>query len=158
MLRSLLLLFLLLASLVHATSATPASNPSAAPASSTSATSKTPVTVGPASQKRPATKSPPPWSPTTPTASIKGEQAVHEELFDLQTDPLEKTNLTKDLTHSETLALFRQQTQAHVTQARGDYRTPVSTVPLPAEAKSKEPKAPAFGSRNPGLLSSTIII
>lgn len=74
---------------------------------------------------------------TSLTASIMGEQPVHEELFDLKADPLEKNNLTGNSEHQETLNLFRSQCQAHVTLARGDTRIPVSTLSLPSDAKSK---------------------
>ncbi|MGC6425828.1 MAG: sulfatase-like hydrolase/transferase [Akkermansiaceae bacterium] len=70
-------------------------------------------------------------------ASIMGEQPVYEELFDLEVDPLETTNLINEPSLAVTATLFRQQCQAHVTQARGDWRIPVSTLPIPADADAK---------------------
>jgi len=68
------------------------------------------------------------------SASVKGEKPVYEELFDLQEDPLEQKNLAGSADHQDTLTLFRQQCQAHVTIARGDYRQATGTDVLPPKS------------------------
>jgi len=60
-------------------------------------------------------------------ASIKGEQPIYEELFDLETDPLEKKNVVSVSGNSVLLKQFRQKNTELVTTFRGDL--PLSTYP-----------------------------
>lgn len=53
------------------------------------------------------------------TASIRGEQPLYEELYDLKNDPAETTNLATDQAHRQTLIAMRQRCQALVTEAKG---------------------------------------
>ncbi len=53
------------------------------------------------------------------TASIDGEEPVYEELFDLQSDPLEDRNLAGSPTHQDQLKSLRAICQEMVTQAQG---------------------------------------
>ncbi|MGB2561200.1 MAG: sulfatase-like hydrolase/transferase, partial [Akkermansiaceae bacterium] len=53
------------------------------------------------------------------TASIRGEQPVYEELYDLKNDPRETGNLATDQAHRQTLIAMRQRCQALVTEAKG---------------------------------------
>jgi len=67
---------------------------------------------------------------TSLDASIKGEEPVYQELFDLKNDPLELANLVADPAHQKTLKKMRQQCRAHVSLARGDYRKPPASIRL----------------------------
>ncbi|MGJ8726622.1 MAG: sulfatase-like hydrolase/transferase [Roseibacillus sp.] len=69
------------------------------------------------------------------TASIKGEEPVYEELYDLQTDPHETTNLASSPEHQERLTTLSKQCQRLVTQAYG--KDPIPAVPLPSDAKAR---------------------
>ena len=53
-------------------------------------------------------------------ASIKGEQPVHEELYDLQSDPTESHNLAGDSDFAGTLDQLRAENAALVKRYRGD--------------------------------------
>jgi arylsulfatase A-like enzyme len=54
------------------------------------------------------------------TASIKGEQPIYEELYDLENDPHETTNLAQSSQHTETLKKLQTRCQTLVTQAKGN--------------------------------------
>ncbi|MEN8127283.1 MAG: sulfatase/phosphatase domain-containing protein [Planctomycetota bacterium] len=54
------------------------------------------------------------------TASICGEKPVYEELFDLQSDPKETTNLAQVEAHADTLSKLRLRCQELVSELRGD--------------------------------------
>ncbi|MEM1442648.1 MAG: acetylglucosamine-6-sulfatase, partial [Verrucomicrobiota bacterium] len=70
------------------------------------------------------------------TASIEGEKPVYEELFDLENDPHETTNLAEAQEHAEALEELRAKCQELVTEARGpmDAHPP---VPKPEQAKPR---------------------
>ena len=70
-------------------------------------------------------------------ASIKGEAPVYEELFDLDSDPGETTNLVSSLKFSDRLQVMRAQCQAKVTAARGDFTKDPLVLPLNLEAKTR---------------------
>ena len=53
-------------------------------------------------------------------ASINGEAPVYEELFDLENDPEEKTNLVADPEHLETLERLRRKNAELVRELRGE--------------------------------------
>ncbi|MGJ8630594.1 MAG: sulfatase-like hydrolase/transferase [Glaciecola sp.] len=53
-------------------------------------------------------------------ASIKGEKPIYEELFDLQSDPLEIHNVVADPANAEVLEQLRQQNAQLVKEYRGD--------------------------------------
>jgi len=46
-----------------------------------------------------------------PNRSIEGEAPIYEELFDLQNDPNELTNLAPSLGHAEVLQTYRDRCQ-----------------------------------------------
>jgi arylsulfatase A-like enzyme len=65
------------------------------------------------------------------TASIRGEQPVHEELFHLASDPGETTNLADRPAQAEILAEMRSRCQELVTMAKGDVDAPPATLVVP---------------------------
>ncbi|GAB5562389.1 MAG: sulfatase [Synoicihabitans sp.] len=62
-------------------------------------------------------------------ASIRGEEPIFEELFDLQNDPQERQNLASDPDHRKTLLELRKHCQELVIAARGDGDLDVHIVP-----------------------------
>jgi arylsulfatase A-like enzyme len=76
------------------------------------------------------------------TASIKGEQPVYEELYNLASDPHEAVNLVDRPAYADVLKKMRQQCQTAVKAAKGDANQPPAAVVTPniREGKSK-PKA-----------------
>lgn len=64
------------------------------------------------------------------SATVRGEQPVHEELFQLTADPDETTNLATDPRHAAQLEALRRECQQRVTQLRGDPSVPTATVRL----------------------------
>jgi hypothetical protein len=54
------------------------------------------------------------------TASIRGEPAIYEELYDLKNDPHEKHNLADDPEYQDQLKRLRRQCQTMVQNAYGD--------------------------------------
>ena len=65
------------------------------------------------------------------TASIRGEQPVYEELYHLNADPDEATNLAGDAHYAAVLQEMRVQSQRLVTEAKGDVDAPPATVRIP---------------------------
>ena len=53
------------------------------------------------------------------TASIRGEQAIYEELYDLKEDPAETTNLATSPEHKHVFTRLRARCQTLVTEAKG---------------------------------------
>ena len=54
------------------------------------------------------------------TASIRGEEPIYEELYDLKNDPLEKNNLANASNVKQTLSFFQKRCQTLVKEAKGD--------------------------------------
>ena len=54
------------------------------------------------------------------TASIRGEQAIYEELYDLKEDPKETTNLATSPEHKHIFTRLRARCQTLVTEAKGN--------------------------------------
>lgn len=63
------------------------------------------------------------------SASILGEEPVYEELFDLDRDPDEATNLAADPAHATDLDRLRTEARRLVREARGDAQDAPRTVP-----------------------------
>jgi len=74
------------------------------------------------------------------TASIRGEEPVHEELFYLATDPHETTNLATVPAHRQRLETLRRRCSELVALARGDVDAPPCTLPLSASAGTQMAK------------------
>lgn len=70
------------------------------------------------------------------TASIKGEEPVYEELFDLVNDPNETTNLASMPQHAERLRQMGELCQDLVAEAKGLLNEPPATVALPYGKRS----------------------
>ena len=66
-------------------------------------------------------------------ASLHGEMPVHEELFDLKTDPGETTNLAGDLKYAGKLEELRLVCAQMVKEARGDSSFQPYALPLETE-------------------------
>ena len=71
------------------------------------------------------------------TSSIRGEQPVYEELFDLQNDPHESVNLVPEAKHAEVLEMLRQECRRMVAVAKGPIDERPATVPIPHGAKPR---------------------
>jgi arylsulfatase A-like enzyme len=72
------------------------------------------------------------------TASIRGEQPVYEELFDVRTDPNETTNLANRPDLKATLGEQRRQCERLVAEAKGGVvEPPLSTVLPPPRKRNK---------------------
>ncbi|MCX6962620.1 MAG: sulfatase-like hydrolase/transferase [Verrucomicrobia bacterium] len=72
-------------------------------------------------------------------ASIHGEMPVHEELFDLKTDPGETLNLAGDSKYAEKLEELRSVCARMVKEARGDASVQPHVLPLESERILGEP-------------------
>jgi arylsulfatase A-like enzyme len=75
------------------------------------------------------------------TASIRGEKPIYEELYQISTDPHEKTNLASEPAYAAVLANLRAQCQELVTQAKGEVTAPPATVRLPPAPVGGKKKA-----------------
>lgn len=64
-------------------------------------------------------------------SSIQGEEPVYEELYHLNVDPKETTNLANDPAYAEILKQYRKINQNRVKQARGQKQ--IKTISLPQE-------------------------
>ena len=64
------------------------------------------------------------------SATILGEQPVYEELFDLQKDPHEATNLADVAKHAEVLTILRQECSRMVAAAKGPIDQDPATLPI----------------------------
>ena len=62
------------------------------------------------------------------TASINGEQAIYEELYDLNNDPTETTNLVASAAHQQTLESLRKRCQEFVVEAKGSDAFPKTRI------------------------------
>jgi arylsulfatase A-like enzyme len=69
------------------------------------------------------------------TASIRGEEAIYEEVFDLEADPDETTNLVGDPRHADVLADLRGRCRRLVREAKGDLDAPPLSLPLAPDAR-----------------------
>ena len=56
------------------------------------------------------------------TASIRGEEPIYEELYDLKNDPLEKNNLANAPNAKQTLSFFQKRCQTLVREAKGEHQ------------------------------------
>ena len=76
-------------------------------------------------------------------ASVRGEQPVYEELFQISVDPDETTNLAADPKYAARLQELRAECQRSVTEAKGGVDVPPATVRIqsPADGKAKGKKA-----------------
>lgn len=77
------------------------------------------------------------------TATIQGEKPVYEELYHLDVDPEEITNLASDPAQAAVLQAMRAECRRLVTGAKGDVTTPPATVRVRGmrEGRSKAGKA-----------------
>jgi len=66
-------------------------------------------------------------------SSLLGEEPVHEELFDLHTDPAEARNLAADPAHRHHLERLRLAWRREIEAARGPERT-VTSLPIRADS------------------------
>ncbi len=71
------------------------------------------------------------------TASIKGEQPIYEELYDLENDPQEVTNLAGTAEHQHILEELQAKCQELVAKAHGPITRRPLTVPLSEKNKSR---------------------
>ncbi|MDP4624481.1 MAG: sulfatase-like hydrolase/transferase [Akkermansiaceae bacterium] len=71
------------------------------------------------------------------TSTIRGEQPVYEELFDLESDPFENVNLASKTEHAEILEILRQECRRMVAVAKGPADQHPATLPLPRNAKPR---------------------
>lgn len=71
------------------------------------------------------------------TSSLRGERPDYEELFDLEVDPQETTNLAGAAEHTAVLDSMRQRCLAMARQARGDLDAAPATVRLPIGTAGK---------------------
>lgn len=64
------------------------------------------------------------------TSTIKGEPAVHEELYHVTDDPYEAVNLASDPAYADVLAELRSECQRLVAEAKGDVDVTPNTIPI----------------------------
>lgn len=71
------------------------------------------------------------------TSTIRGEEPVYEELFDLQNDPHEAVNLASASEHAAVLDILRQECRRLVAVAKGPVDHPPATLAIPLDAKPR---------------------